>query len=318
MRCLQWLFLVMLTGCASTMDLQAHRGGRGVLPENTLAAFEYALDRGVTTLELDTAVTKDGVVVISHDTTLNHEIVRGPDGQWLAKKGPPIYSMTFSELQQYDVGRLKPNSEYEKRFPHQSPRDGTRMPTLASLFELIRKRGDTKTHLSIETKLSPFEREETLAPEPFVDAVLAVIRRYQFERRVSIISFDWRTLKLVQQKAPDMPTVYLSVQQKFFDNIRADAREGSGWTAGLNAMEFGGSVPDMIKAANGTIWSAYHRDLNEKKLQRARALGLKVTAWTVNETADIERAVKLGVDSIVTDYPERVETVLAQQGMRVR
>src|SRR5689334_14736222 len=98
---------LLLAGC-TTFDLQGHRGARGLAPENTLPAFERALDLGVRTLELDVAITRDGVLVISHDPYLNPDIVRGPDGQWLEKRGPTISSLTFAELQRYDVGRIKP------------------------------------------------------------------------------------------------------------------------------------------------------------------------------------------------------------------
>src|SRR5262245_65828837 len=109
-----------------TFDLQGHRGARGLRPENTLAAFRYALGLGVTTLELDCGVTKDGVVVVSHDSLLNPDITRGPDGQYLAKAGPAIVDLTYEELQKYDVGRLRAGSDYASGFPTSRPWTGSR------------------------------------------------------------------------------------------------------------------------------------------------------------------------------------------------
>lgn len=313
------LFVIaVLAGCATGVDLQAHRGGRGLMPENTLPAFSNALRIGVTTLELDTAVTRDGVVVISHDPILNPDIVRNADGRWLAEKGPAIHTLTFAELQQYDIGRLKPGSDYAKRYPQQGSVDGTRFPRLADLFAQVRGSGNSTVRFNIETKLSPFERGQTPGPEAFVSALLAVIDAHGMHRRVSIQSFDWRTLKVVQATAPDIPTVYLSAQQKFLDNINAGSREGSAWTAGLNAQDFGGSVPGMVKAAGGAAWAPYFGDLTPEKLAEAKGMGLVVIPWTVNERKDLDRMLVWGVDGIISDYPDRARAAIEAAGRRVR
>src|SRR6476619_3199486 len=119
---------VVLCSAAGAFDLQGHRGARGLAPENTLPAFEKAIALGVTTLELDAAVTRDGVVVISHDPRVTPEIARGPDGNWIEGKPPEIHDLTYAELMKYDVGRLKPGTNYAKSFPDQVPVDGTRIP----------------------------------------------------------------------------------------------------------------------------------------------------------------------------------------------
>src|SRR5512136_2316730 len=129
---------LLLTQPAFALDLQGHRGARGLAPENTLPAFAAALSLGVTTLELDTGITKDGVVVISHNMTLNPEITRDRAGKWLGAPGPAIHALTFAELQQYDVGRIKPGTDYTKQFPEQKAVDGTRIPRLADLFALVK------------------------------------------------------------------------------------------------------------------------------------------------------------------------------------
>ena len=290
------------------------------MPENTLPAFAKALAIGVTTLELDTSITRDGVVVISHDSVLNPDLARLPDGKWLetpANKGPSIFSLAFDELQQFDVGRIKPGSKYAERFPDQQPVDGTRIPRLADLFAMVRKSGNATVRFNIETKLSPFEREATPGPEAFVDALLDVITREKMRSRVSIESFDWRTLKIVQQRAPEIPTVYLSAQQKFLDTINADGREGSAWTAGLNVRDFGGSVARMVKAAGGATWSPYFGDVDRAKIQEAQQLRLKVVVWTVNANKDIERMLDWKVDGIISDYPDRVREAMRMRGMRL-
>jgi glycerophosphoryl diester phosphodiesterase len=299
---------------ALAFDLQGHRGARGLAPENTLPAFARALSLGVTTLELDTGITKDGVVVISHDSALNPDITRTNDGRWLGQRGPAIHSLTFAELQQYDVGRMKPDTDYARRHPQQQAVDGTRIPSLAALFALVRKSGNERIRFNIETKLSPLEPSEAPNPDTFARALVGVIQHERMAARVTIQSFDWRTLQVVQRIAPGVPTVYLSAQQKFLDNIAADKPGGSPWTAGFQHKDHG-SVPRMVKAAGGTFWSPYFGDLNESQLREARDLGLKVVVWTVNEPAQIRRMLDLGVDGIISDRPDLVRQAMAERGM---
>src|SRR5436190_1407029 len=118
-----WLLVLFAGNPLMAFDLQGHRGARGLAPENTLAAFARALEIGVTTLETDLAVTKDGVIVLSHDPVLNPDIVRGPDGQWLSAPGPAINTLTLEELKRFDIGRLDPSSKYARQFPDQKPAD---------------------------------------------------------------------------------------------------------------------------------------------------------------------------------------------------
>ena len=306
-----------LSFAAQAFDLQGHRGARGLLPENTLPSFERALDLGVTTLELDIAITSDGVLVIHHDPTLNPAITRDASGQFLERRGPPIHSLTWAQLQTYDVGRLKPGSDYARPYPDQQPVDGTRIPRLSDLFDLVKRRGDDKVRFAIETKVRPTHPDETPAPEPFARAVVQEIRKGGMAARSQILSFDWRTLRVVQQIAPEIPTVYLSAQQRWLDNIGADRPDGSSWTAGFQYRDHG-SVPKMVKAAGGSYWSVYFGDLDAQKVKEAQSLGLKVLVWTVNDPAVMTRMVDWGVDGLITDRPDLARKVLEGRGIRWR
>lgn len=307
---------MLIGGCATpAFDLQGHRGTRGLAPENTLPAFAAALSLGVTTLELDTAITRDGVIVVSHDPFLNPDITRGPDGTYLKEKGPAIHALSFAELQRYDVGRIDPATRYAQQQPAQQPVDGTRIPRLAEVFVLTRRAGNYDVRFNIETKISPLTPEETLPPEDFTNRLLAVIYANAMNAQVTIESFDWRTLQHAQRLAPDIPTVYLTAQQKWFDNIGAEKPEGSRWTAGFQARDYGGSVPRMIRAAGGRIWSPYFGDVDNARIDEAHALGLTVVVWTVNQPPDIERMLDLKVDGIISDRPDVVRTALAARKM---
>jgi glycerophosphoryl diester phosphodiesterase len=311
------LVALALSFAAHAFDLQGHRGARGLAPENTLPAFERALALGVTTLELDIAITSDGVLVIHHDSTLNPDTTRDSTGRFLERRGPPIRSLSWAELQTYDVGRLKPGSDYGKRYPEQQPVDGTRIPRLSDLFDLVKRLGDDKVRFDIETKLTPTKPEETVAPEPFARAVVAEIRKAGMAARSQIQSFDWRTLQIVQAIAPEIPTVYLTAQQSWLDNIGAGRPEGSAWTAGFQHREHG-SVPKMVKAAGGSYWSAYFGDLDPQKIKEAQSLGLRVVVWTVNDPAVMSRMLDWGVDGLITDRPDLARKVLEARGVRWR
>ncbi len=305
---------IMTASSAYSLDLQGHRGARGHMPENTLPAFAHALSIGVTTLELDCAITRDGVVVISHDSALNPDITRGPGGGWLAQDGTPIWHLTYAELQRYDVGRIKPGSAYAARFPQQKSVDGTRIPRLADVFALARKAGNDAVRFNIETKLSPLHPERTAPPGVFARALIALIIKEKMERRATIQSFDWRTLAIVQQEAPEISTVYLTAQQNFTDNILAGQTE-SPWMPGMHISRFGGSLPRMIKAAGGAVWSPSYTEVSQESVKEAQRLGLKVVVWTVNDEADMRRMIGWSVDGIISDYPDLLRKVAAEKGI---
>jgi glycerophosphoryl diester phosphodiesterase len=306
--------LAMNAAVAHALDIQGHRGARGLAPENTLPAFARALAIGVTTLELDCAITRDGVVVVSHDPAFNPDIARGPDGKWLQKTGPAIWSLDFQGTQRYDVGRINPASAYAKRWPEQRPVDGTRIPRLADLFALMRKSGNETVRFNIETKISPLEPDATTTPEDFARKLIAAIRAGGMEQRAVIQSFDWRTLQVVQKEAPAIPTVFLTVEKGFMDGIQRD-KPSSPWTAGFHVSRYGGSIPRMVKAAGGAVWSPYYAETTREQVKEAQALGLKVVVWTVNAPSDMRRLIEWGVDGIISDRPDLLRRTAGEMGV---
>ena len=317
-RCTPWLLAAwLLAACSATaptpkrdFDLQAHRGGRALAPENTLAAFDNAMEMGVTTLELDIGLTADGVVVISHDTVLNPEHTRDANGAFLTAKGPAIRALTLAQLLAYDVGRIDPASNYGKQFALQVPRDGERIPTLAALFERVRARGAAQLRFNIETKLDPSRPEETAAPEQMVRALLAEIDKAGVGSRVTVQSFDWRTLALVGQWAPQLQRAYLTSARTLRDPR---------WTSGLRLEDFG-SAPRLVKAAVGNspgpvIWSPAFAELTAAQVREAQALGFQVVPWTVNQRADMARLMDWKVDGLITDDPALLRDLIRERRM---
>ena len=304
----------MTAAASQALDLQGHRGARGLAPENTLPAFARALAIGVTTLELDCGITRDGVVVVSHDPALNPDITRGTDGRWLERPGAALHDLTYAELQRYDVGRIQPGSPYAKRFPAQAPVDGTRIPRLADVFDLVRTSGNETVRFNIETKISPLAPEQTTAPEDFARKLVAVVRASGMAARTAIQSFDWRTLQVVQREAPEIPTAYLTARQSFMDNIRA-AEGDSPWSAGFHVSRHSGSIPRAVKAAGGAVWSPYYREVTRESVKEAQGLGLKVVVWTVNTEPEIRSMIELGVDGIISDYPDLLRKVAGEANL---
>ena len=303
-----------LATSAAAFDLQGHRGARGLMPENTLEGFARALEIGVTTLETDLAVTKDGAVVLSHDRVLNADLARGPNGEWLSAPGPAINTLTVAELRTYDVGRIKPGTKYADQFAHQKPVDGARIPTLAELFKLAQGLGKA-VRFNIETKISPDHLTEAPDPESFASQVVSVIRDAGMSDRVTIQSFDWRTLFAAQRIAPEIATVCLTAQSTLQDRITGGARRPSPWLAGLDPADHGGSVPRLVKEAGCVTWSPHYAELTAETLAQAHALGLKVVPWTINAPADMARAIDMGVDGLITDYPDRARDVMASRNL---
>jgi glycerophosphoryl diester phosphodiesterase len=306
------LLALMLLG---PFDLEGHRGARGLAPENTLPGFAKALGLGVTTLEMDLAVTKDGVVVVSHDPALNADITRGPDGRWLTAPTPRILELTYADLKRYDVGRLRPGSPYAMLYPDQAPVDGTRIPTLREVYDLARRAGNDEVRFNIETKIDPGQPELTPPPAAFVKAVVDVVREAKAAGRTVVQSFDWRTLRLVQETAPEIETVCLTTEELGGAQLARGQPGASPWLGGLDADDYGGSAPRLAAAAKCRVWSPRFRDLTAESLAEAHRLGLRVVPWTANEPADMKALIELGVDGIISDRPDRLREVMREKGL---
>lgn len=298
--------LAAMVSPASAFDLQGHRGARGLAPENTLAAFDKALDIGVDTLELDIAVTSDDVVVISHDPRLNPAITRDGNGHWLTAMGPSIRSVPLSVLAEFDVGRLNPGNRYGAGFPRQVAHDGQRVPTLSGLLQHLRDRNEKRVRLNIEIKSDPYHPELSPPPAQMAALLLTVLREESIERRVTVQSFDWRALAAMRHQAPDITRSCLTTPNTVSDVA---------WTMGRQLARFD-SVPAMVADAGCDIWSPAHAGLTAAEVDQAHRLNLTVLPWTVDKPADMRRMLDLGVDGFITDEPDLALPLLAERGKR--
>ncbi len=282
-----------------SFDIQGHRGARGLFPENTLQGFAAARDLGVHIFELDVGLTRDGVVVVSHDPALNPDITRDAAGRWLTEPGPLIRDLTLAELVRYDVGRIRPGTRYAGLFPDQVAIDGARIPTLLDVLRM-----DDRTRFNIEVKTDPTHPDHTAAAVTLANAVLAVIDQADAARRVMIESFDWRGPRHIRAVRPEIPTAWLTSQT-------TEAASGLWWD-GPTLADHGGSVPRAVAAAGGTMWAPQYLTLTRARLSDAQGLGLIVLPWTVNQPSDIRRLIQWGVDGLITDRPDLALRILAQ------
>lgn len=294
------LCLVALVACASApqrrLDYQAHRGGRGLWPENTLVAFEHALALDVDTLELDVLVTADDVLVVHHDERLDPDITRDEHGAWLVEVGPPVRALSFAALQRYDVGRIKPGTKYAARFTSQAGADGVRVPRLEDVVAMAERVSRGRIRYNLEVKTTPDRRGDTAPPERVAEMLIAAVRAWNIAGRTTIQSFDFVVLRHVRALAPEMSRSCLTSKETL----------GAAWTAGLALADYAGSVPGLVKAAGCTIWSPDAAELARAQIVEAHGLGLGVVPWTVNERRDMVRLHAWGVDGIITDYPDRL------------
>lgn len=289
-----------------------HRGARGILPENSLIGFEFTLSTGTTLLEFDVVLTGDNVPVITHNHRLHAPTFRGPDGRFLIGEEPKVSSLTLDEIGQFDIGRLDGLTDYGRRFPDQAQFDGVRVPRLADLLRLVSEARFSDAHLMLELKSDPDLAGDADYRKTLVEVVVAEVRSANLDRRTILHSFDWTLLTECQRQAPDMPASYLTKLPDKAD----DAGEDSSRTVSPDFQGREDAVPDMVKEAGGMLWCPYYDDLTARTAARARELELCIAVWTVNEAADIDRMIDLGVDAIVSDYPGRVQRRLSDRGFR--
>jgi glycerophosphoryl diester phosphodiesterase len=298
-------------------DLQGHRGARGLWPENTLTGFAHAIELGVSGVELDCGVSRDGVVVVTHDLELNPDVTRDERGRFLASAGPPIFELTYAQLQSYDVGRVRPGSAYAARFPQQQAVDGARIPRLADVLTLVRRRGRGRVRVAIEVKTFPQRPQLTPAPAAFVQALRGDVERTGSAALIVVLAFDWRVLSAVQRQMPQVATAALTEQQPDGDTVQIGAAHPSPWLGGLDPRDFGDSIERLVSASGAGTWGPDYLDLDAQRVERAHALGLRVVPWTVNAPAHMERLLEFNVDGMITDRPDVLRALLEQRGMSV-
>lgn len=257
--------------------VHGHRGARAVLPENTIAGFVYAIEAGADYIELDTAVTKDDILVACHDAVLKRRRCTGPQGTRVVRE------MTLEQLREFECGSLK-----NHRFPRQARIFGARIPTLDEVFGLARR---GRFRFNIEVKSSAQKPQYTPPPEVYAGLVLEAIRRHRLEHRVQVQSFDLRILHAMKRLDPAIPLAALCEYQ----------RRG---------------FATLAREAGAAVIGPYHRLVTRRKVEHAHAAGIQVVPWTANRARDWARLIRAGVDGIITDDPAALILFLREKGLR--
>jgi len=287
-------FLLLAAGLLATatqaqqkLDVQAHRGGRALMPENTIPAMLHAVDLGAKTLELDCNISSDNKVLVSHDQYMSAEIMLKPDGTPISKeeeKQYALYKMTYDSIRRFDAG-----SKPHPQFPQQVKMK-TYKPLLAALIdsvELYVKLHHLKpVYYNIETKSQPKgDGIYNPTPDVFVALLMEVIKEKGIAKRVIIQSFDPRTLQVLHKTYPDQTTALLIGNKDSYETNIANL----------------GFTP--------SIYSPFYTLVTADLVKQAHANNVQVLPWTVNNEADIKAMGDLGVDGIISDYPDRLVAV---------
>ena len=265
-------------------DTQAHRGGRGLMPENTVGSMLHGLAFGVATLEMDVVITKDKKVILSHEPFFNSEITTKPDGSFVKpeeEKDLNIYKMDYADVVKYDVGlKLHP------RFLKQEKIAAVK-PLLSDVFnkvkDYMKEAKRPYPFFNIETKTQP--ASDNLyhpAPAEFVELLIDVIKKHDLEKQVIIQSFDFRTLQYVHKKYPHIKTAML-----------VEADDNRSFRKQLDDLGF-----------TPTIHSPAYELVTDNLIEECHAKNIKIIPWTVNDKATFDKLKKMGVDGIITDYPD--------------
>ncbi|WP_264077006.1 glycerophosphodiester phosphodiesterase [Mycolicibacterium houstonense] len=285
-------------------DLQSHRGGRGETTEESLRAFAKSLELGVSTLELDIVLTKDKQPLVWHDPRIDETKCTDtgpafPGDPMYPYVGKLVHELTLEQIRTLDCGRLLSG------FPDAEVVHGNKIAVLPEVFWLTDSY-HADVRFNIETKIEADKPETSATPEEFVDVILDAVRAAGKVDKVDIQSFDWRTLPLVQRAEPSIPRVALWDETTWVP--------GTPWLGGVDPA----TEADPIAAAmsvGATVLSPQYRLVDRGFVERAHALGVKVTPWTVNDPGDMRALIAAGVDGLITDYPTRLRGVLAALGM---
>jgi glycerophosphoryl diester phosphodiesterase len=290
----------------SGFDLQAHRGGRGETTEESLRAFGKALELGVSTLELDVVITKDGQPVVWHDPTIDAEKCADTGPAFAADPQYPyvgklVHELTLVQIRTLDCGKRL------TEFPRAEVVRGNRIATLPEVFGLADSYRASDVRYNIETKVEADNPSRSADPQQFVDVILAAVRSAGKVDRVEIQSFDWRTLPMVHSAAPSIPLVALYNEETWAPD--------SPWLAGENVAAIGDPMIGARLVGANMVSPRYQLVTGRPCVDHAHSLGLKVIPWTVNDATAMREQIGAGVDGIITDYPTLAWRVLGDLGM---
>ena len=308
---------------ASSVDIYAHRGYRAIAPENTLPAYQDAFKIGVDVIDVDVQMTKDKVLIVAHDLTLNKDITKDENNHWIMKS-IPIKSLTLDELKSYDVGSIKPDSKTSNMYPNHQNIKNVHMPTLREVIQYLKLTTGNRVRLQIEIKTDPTDPEISSTPMEMAVALNKLLIETNMVDQVEVQAFQWQALIDLHKINPKIKTAYLTDHTT--DPMSAkDAKlhsYDSKWTFPIEPAKFDYNYPKMVAELHGTFWEPYEGDLTKKDLDEAHKLGVKVVTWSWTELEKTDFNYKIsntlinwGVDGMITDRPDILRGVEASDGL---
>lgn len=284
-----FVLLILFTSCGDHknlndhMDIQGHRGCRGLMPENTIPGFVRALESGVNTLEMDVSISADHKVVVSHDPFFHHNISTGPDQQEITKEtqlNHNLYKLDYDSIAKYDVGlKTHPNFPIQRKIP-------TIKPLLSEVIQkveaLVKNESMAPVQYSIELKRKK-EYDNIYHPDGhvFSDLVIDVVDRPELVDRVILQCFDVETLQIIRKKKPNISLAYL-------------IEESTDYQKNIDTLGF---IPE--------IYSPYYKLVDKQLVDYCKSQNMKLIPWTINDPEDLQKLMLLGVDGVISDYPDR-------------
>lgn len=297
-----------------SVSLIASEGGAGYYPENTAYAVRQSLAQGVVGCELDFHLTADGYFVTHHDYLLNPALTRDNSGAWLTAPGPAINQSTLDELRKFDFGSHDPTSNVARRYPHRTSIAKEPIATFEDIEAAFVACEDPASQLWFEAKTDPFNQRHTTPAQACVAALTKLLTPSPLLSRTVLIAFDWDVLEQAQRQMSGLQTGYLTIDLSWLARGTSETsknQDGARWFGNFNPANYANSIPRAVHAAGGTYWSPYFRDLTTAAVAEAHDLGIKVSTWGADKTAEISEAVATGIDSATTAYVDRATRVLA-------
>lgn len=314
------IFVSIICSCANNnqnkdalFDVEFHRGGRDARPENTLYAYTYAIEQGATTIEGDMQMTKDGVIVMSHNPMLNCDITKDAAGNYVQKNSVDIRTSTYDEISKYNVGQMKQDTEYYQLHGKTQKTAEAKIPKLEELLQLVNDSGNKNVMLNLEIKSYPDPatgkyHENNVNYEKFLKEFNRIVKDYGFEDRMILQSFDWKPLVMMKEINKKIVTSALYSEDKDEEQgigtLWLTVPQASPWLAGKNIHDYNDDAVRVAHELGIDIISPQWDQIEKWQVDEAHSWNMKVVSWTVNTKDDMEKSFAMGVDGIISDKGE--------------
>ena len=244
----------LLCPVSYALSIYGHRGARGLAPENTLIAYQMALAIGVDYVDMDINMTKDGVLVVTHNMSLNKDITKTKTGRWVRGKAVLIKSLNLKQLQQFNVCQIKPHTRYAKLFPHQRHYSFCSIPTLTEVIKYVKAKEKKPVGFQIEIKTDPEHADQGYSAEVMAKALVRILHKEHIAQRTQVQAFDFRCLRAIHRLDPQIKTAYLTEYDSSKQMLSSTHKIATCWTGGPLLKNYHGSIIRMIAALGGNLW----------------------------------------------------------------